>query len=108
MAGDKLSRLKRFNLMGNGLINNPNGKMVMYSDVHDVCRDEIAGANIVHHVNANPDGNESDNYLCITSDKINLCFTDDQVADAIARFDKKPWLAKPKATKKRTGKRTSK
>ena len=93
---EKLSRLKRFNLHNNGLVNHPHGKMVLFSELHENLRDEIAGANVHVHTNSNPDGNEASEYVCVTSDKFNICLTAAQVAEAKARYENKPWIPKPK------------
>ena len=61
----KLSRLKRFNIFGNGTHVCPDGKCVNYAEVHDLLRDETSGANVMVHNNTNPDGNEADKYYCI-------------------------------------------
>lgn len=94
---EKLLRLKRCNVFNNGLVNHENGKLVLYSEVEDLLRDETSGANVVYHNNPDPDGNESDGYICITSDKLNLCLTLNQLEDAKKRYNKHPWLPKPKA-----------
>ncbi len=93
---EKLSRLKRINVFNNGLINDPNGKLVLYSELSELLRDEIAGANVHVHTNSNPDGNEASEYVCVTSDKFNICLTAAQVAEAKARYANQPWIPKPK------------
>lgn len=105
---EKLNKLKRFNIHGNGFVNDPNGKMVMFSQIAELLRDETAGANVIVHDNYNPDGNESDKYTCITSDKFNICLTDNQVADAKKRYEDKPWLPKVQNTSPPKAKKASK
>jgi hypothetical protein len=106
MSKERLLNINRFNIHNNGYINHENGKLVLYSDVYDKLRDETAGANIEIYANPEPDGNESSNYLVITSDKFNLCITEDMIEDCAVRFHNKPWVAKPKpAPKKRKAKK---
>jgi hypothetical protein len=101
MSKEKLIRLKRCNVFNNGLVNRADGKLCLYSEVEQLLRDETAGANVEHHVNASPDGNESGNYTCITSDKLNLCFTAHDIEQAKKRYEQKPWLKKPVVKKRK-------
>ena len=100
----KLNRLNRFDIFNNGFINSPNGKLVLFSDIDQLLRDETAGANVVEHTNSNPDGNEASKYICVTSDKLNVCFTASQIIEAEILYGKKPWIAKPKPVRKRKAK----